>query len=680
MQRTVNEVKSALGLSSLNIRKTNTNIGQMALQRAPRDTTSQQIQQGLASLNRGVQELDYAQRRSDAVDQKIEAKLVAEAQSLEATQAANAAIDFSIKLSADYDSGQGAFKNKLSMTPEEINQAYKGQYSEFGAAYPDKHTRSAINSVYNKGRQGMVNTHYSVINQELTRKKVEGITSLGVNTIVANPEEFSMSALQSELKSLNLSGPERDKVEYNILTTAAIATGDPKILEHLQGTRDDGNLRIGSTPKYARALKEVKDGIIRTNNRKVSEAELGRFDGLYELTLNNKTTRSEILEADITPQHKATLITQMTKGQQKVIDNTSYIDSVNSQGTNRIPNTTKGRAAVERGYIEHRKQLEAKGTDPEVMDRILIQSFTYTGIMPSAYAGKVQADLTSTDPDTQTYALKQINLVSETSPEFGESFTDNERLAATIYKFSGNPIEAIRVATNKGEVTPDQRKVLERQFSKDIDSKVLLSELNDERFDNDGFWDDAMSTTPQISNAFESTFKHFYVLSNGNTEAAKELAYEKISKDWSVSELSGKKRVQFMAPESINYGQESNDWLKYDFEIFSKKHGGLPKEFQLTTDIITVNTKGQKSWSVSRLNENGLIEPLRNEDGELIRYSPSPIDFAQSIESLNNTDEAIAETKTAWDKAKRIRSTHKLKLELMKNNPELFTTNMQPKI
>ena len=313
------------------------------------------------------------------------------------------------------------------------------------------------------------------------------------------------------------------------------------------------------------------------------------------------------------------------------------------------------------------------------MDRILIQSFNYTGIMPSAYAGKVQADLTSTDPDTQIYALKQINLVNETSPEFGESFTDNERLAATIYKFSGNPIEAIRVATNKGEVTPDQRKVLERQFTKDIDSKALLSELNDERFDNDGFWDDPMSTTPQISNAFESTFKHFYVLSNGNTEAAKELAYEKISKDWSVSELSGKKRVQFMAPESINYGQESNDWLKYDFEMFSKKHGGLPEEFQLTTDIITVNTKGQKSWSVSRLNENGLIEPLRNEDGELIRYSPSPTDFAQSIETLNNTDEAKAETKAAWDNAKRIRATHKRRQELEKSNPELFTTSMQPK-
>ena len=45
------------------------------------------------------------------------------------------------------------------------------------------------------------------------------------------------------------------------------------------------------------------------------------------------------------------------------------------------------------------------------------------------------------------------------------------------------------------------------------------------------------------------------------------MAYNKISKDWAVSEINGTKQVKFLPPESINYGQINNEWLKHGYSI-----------------------------------------------------------------------------------------------------------------
>jgi len=681
MPKLQGSIKKQLGLPQLDTnRTTSISVTPLSARRLPQNPAGQQITQALGILNRGVQQLNYAERRSDAVDRQNQAKLDRENEALESAQAQNKAIDFSIELNAAYDGSTGAFENKADMTPDEVSSVFKQEFTKFGSAYTDKHTQKAVNHVYNKARQNITSTHHGFVIDEMSKRKVNEVTSLGIKTITANPDSFDMNALQAQLRDLKLPANLRDSVEFSIITTAAQELGDAKVLDNLRGTRKDGNLKIGSTPKYAKALKEVTNSINLSNKRKIAEDEYDKYSTMLERALRSNITNTEILDSNITPQHKSTLLSHISKRQKQSRDMTGYIESKNANGDAPLANTAANRKTADIGYQADKKSLDAKGIEPETRDAMLIQTFESTGIIPPSFTAQVKADLSSADEEKQGYALKLINLTSESLDDGASKFTNDELLAATIYRYNGNPVEAIRIVEQGKNIDDNQRKSLKIIFKKDIDTDAILTELNNDKFDNNGWFDFSdLEVTSKLSNSFNKVFEHYYIATNGNAEAAQELAYNKISKDWSVSEINGIKRVQFMPPESVNFGQKNNDWLQHDFQLFSEKYGAKPSDFQLVTDVITVNSKNKKSWSVMKRDKYGMLTLLRDDDGNIVRYKPSINSYIKQLDELNNSDELSALKDENWKKAQRIRSIYQQRKKLEKSHPELFNTYGQQK-
>ncbi|GAG10873.1 unnamed protein product, partial [marine sediment metagenome] len=135
-----------------------------------------------------------------------------------------------------------------------------------------------------------------------------------------------------------------------------------------------------------------------------------------------------------------------------------------------------------------------------------------------------------------------------------------------------------------------------------------------------GFFSRVPDVPAMMAADYRNSFGRFMTLTGGNAEQAQKLAYGSIKKVWGVTETGGPKRFSKYSPETIySVPGSSNHWIEEQFNAEMVTAGA--EGAVLAVDKGTAR-ESQPSYPILVPNDDGILEPMRGDNGENLTWRP----------------------------------------------------------
>lgn len=296
-----------------------------------------------------------------------------------------------------------------------------------------------------------------------------------------------------------------------------------------------------------------------------------------------------------------------------------------------------------------------------------------TNVVPESMVSWGRGALLSENPDLAAKAADALTLVQEQAP-MAYDFGVDEKTKALALNMSQQtragiaPADAFKNIQKLAQQTPEQQERLRELYKSSFSKPGKIAESNtaelqsmlssDDRYDPTVF-----GSAPQAPVAMQAEFNQSvernFMLSGGNIESARKLAFNSVRAKWGYSKINGAPELMPYAPDE-KYGI-TRELINNDLPSFIKKDPFMgtektikPADVKLIATPQTARTQGRK-WAVGYENEYGDVEILADDKGQAT-YA-LPID-SQSLKRAMDTQ---ALTLKAQAKADRIDIERQLK-------------------
>lgn len=332
------------------------------------------------------------------------------------------------------------------------------------------------------------------------------------------------------------------------------------------------------------------------------------------------------------------------------------------------PSSDQAKKSIDAAF----QQLAAgvpRGT-PEYQNRA-VEVARRTNVPPADALNWARTAITSGQPEPSVQAAQFLDRLQAANPRAYGYVSDDkmksfaEQVNSAIA--AGSPAQlAVATATkNTYELAPQQRELLEKQYSlggtdslsgkhvemRDNNRSDLQSRLNgDDRFDTSFLsMGGAPSVSPQMTAEYDDAVKRYYLSTNGNLDAARNLAWKDITTVWGRSVLNGTPQMMKYAPEAM-YPQLPPTVIRNDIEATAKvlQHDDKPvegKHVQLVPSADTAFTGGLE-WRLGVPGKYGDLEILTGRDGRALRYQLPVTSSAYTDAAARLKAEEIAKART----------------------------------
>ena len=265
-----------------------------------------------------------------------------------------------------------------------------------------------------------------------------------------------------------------------------------------------------------------------------------------------------------------------------------------------------------------------------------------TGIIPDKVISGVNSVMRS-GTDDQVIAFSSMVEDLRKEPRAANILRDlpdeSRALSKQVFDSIGSgidPASAIAIARKStyGQTESEKEAIRLTTIGKQQELTTFLEDMVDKEFDPVpglnifGFFEEP-DITPAFQADFNVAFKKFMVLTSGDTEQAKSLAFDSIKKVWGSTEVGGPRRLMKYSPE-VFYGVQGvdDDWITDQWKSDLKSEKINPKKATIVVNQKTVNTKFP-DWYVMTLDDDGTAVPLMDKNGNPILWSP---DFTKTKE------------------------------------------------
>lgn len=285
------------------------------------------------------------------------------------------------------------------------------------------------------------------------------------------------------------------------------------------------------------------------------------------------------------------------------------------------------RKDVNRAFEEFSKNLagQSAGEQIEGIEQFVIN----TGIVPDVLISRSSASMRSGNTDNVIVFSKVINdLASSQNPSVLSDLPAQARAVALQIQSSteaGLDIETATEIARKnayGLTETDKKRIqLETQAIRP-DLPGILADVLDANFDPSIIpFIEEPSVNPAIQADFNVAFEQFMTLTDGDAEQSTKLASEALIKNWGVNDIDGDFRMMKFAP-SVFYSVQGVDdgWMQDQFQADVGQFGDVDN-FRLGINIDSLNT-GQPTYPVMNVDPNGIIQPVFDDEGNLLEWAP----------------------------------------------------------
>lgn len=234
---------------------------------------------------------------------------------------------------------------------------------------------------------------------------------------------------------------------------------------------------------------------------------------------------------------------------------------------------------------------------------------------------------------------KNPEMVSTLSNDAVSNMAMIDSLVATSNLPVNKAVEAVKNIVDSR--TPEKIKELATSFKNEYDIKDMRSEANDiadEGFLFFGKEDLATGEATKLMNLYRT----MYTLTNGDKDATRAAVKAKVSTTLGTTQLGGKERLMFLAPEKM-FPMLTSDQLD---EIMRSDMGLSPdEEVVLEVDQSSDKVPGVVSYKVSRFDEDGIPLPAERwvMDNETARVYLETQKEAVDLDALKADREAAKE-------------------------------------
>jgi hypothetical protein len=275
-----------------------------------------------------------------------------------------------------------------------------------------------------------------------------------------------------------------------------------------------------------------------------------------------------------------------------------------------------------------------------------------TKIIPTKLGSRVNAMLSGGSTEQQLQASKYVDELHKTNPMLTDQINSTMKAKSFLisqYVSSGvAPGQAIEFATRQTDPLNEASIKLRKKD---------YTDSTDTDFDDNDFLDvdwiggpervakdlPGLPRPQQIEADYQNVLQGYYLNSTMDMEAAQELAARDIQRQWSVTEVAGKRRWMKRSPEK-EYGVYGDDrdseWINMQLkaevsEVAIKRHGEEDSEQVLDNLILTPNplsfNKKNVDYMVFFTDNKGIINPVINDDGLPLSFVP---DFEKSEQGI----------------------------------------------
>jgi hypothetical protein len=259
-----------------------------------------------------------------------------------------------------------------------------------------------------------------------------------------------------------------------------------------------------------------------------------------------------------------------------------------------------------------------------------------TNIMPELMKSEFRRQAIAGKPERVLELANSFEVIQRENPiavdDFGSKQIAIYTTVATLNR-GGVPLaEAVDVARTNAAKSPEERQQyrLNLKTEENTSTDRLRAMMDASEMDVSIGFGGAPDATPAMQAAYAAAEAEYYTLMGGNIEYAQEAAFKHLLRVYSVSEINGTTGIgPFKAGKPMAYAPERVtglpiEYLRKDLNKLVKKIDPkiVPKEAFIISDAQTARERGVKSYPVYRLNKFRLPEPMVNEEGEFVRWTP----------------------------------------------------------
>lgn len=298
------------------------------------------------------------------------------------------------------------------------------------------------------------------------------------------------------------------------------------------------------------------------------------------------------------------------------------------------PTSKDDRDAVDAAY--GLKLQEWSGLPQDQVVKNTIDFVRDSGLVPSSVKSNINAVMRSGTAEQVQVFSDMLGRIQEVSPT-AVADIPNETRAISLMVSDGvkagiNLDDALEAARQSAYgLTSSEKETIRLQSmeaAKTLDDS--LAKLAGRSIEDGGFDKGILYRMPEMDPAmlgeYRNNFNTFMQLTGGNSEQARQLAFDSIKATWGVTELGGKRKYMKYAPERVYHVPGVGDgWIEEQF-IEETEAAGYPGA-TLAPDYETARS-GNPSYVVMVQNpEKGRVEPVMDENNQVLRWRP---DFKQT--------------------------------------------------
>lgn len=259
---------------------------------------------------------------------------------------------------------------------------------------------------------------------------------------------------------------------------------------------------------------------------------------------------------------------------------------------------------------------------------------TNTGIIPDQMISNVNSSMRSGTVEQVGLMSDFISRVQEESPASLKDIPDESRSislqVSDAVRAGIDPEVALEQARKftfgLTDTEKDNIKLQTQAVSKDLsgDLQSLANASTDKGGFDAGIFGGLFSSVPDVPGAmdgdFRNSFSRFMNITGGNVDQSQKLAFQATKSVWAVTETGGPKRFMKYAPEVLyNVQGVGSDWIE---DQFNEDMESIGAEGAIIATDNSVAREEQPSYPVLVAGEDGILEPLRDENNDLLRYKP----------------------------------------------------------
>ncbi len=348
----------------------------------------------------------------------------------------------------------------------------------------------------------------------------------------------------------------------------------------------------------------------------------------------------------------------------------------------------------------------------------VVQQVAQTGIIPDKVTTQLTAISRAKSPEVVKQGAELFSRLYETDQaSVGDMPKEMQGFYMTVKQLTDSGMSSVDAVQHAQDVTYNQNDALKKQLSADQSTSPYKKERDkamDSARSSMAQWfridPEAEDKTPEAA-AFRADYQTLYDLNyrttGGNSDAAKKLTNQQISKNWMISTVNGTAQFMKYAPEALyNHGPSGWQAAQWEEEKHRLMYGDrnetivtsgaklgitsgrtafvetktpeskIGGELVIVPDVSTPRSGDYAIWVKA---EDGAPRPYYNKYGQEMRWKPSLQDWEPYQKMEKDREEAGEEQRRKGQEIRDFKAKHRALDEMYKRlHDERISRNSQP--